>query len=227
MAMTIKTSRWAIGMALVALASAASAQTVWVSDQFEITLRTGPSTGNAIERMLPSGTALEVLERDEESGYARVRTQSGTEGWVLTRYLMNEPSAREQLTTLTQRLTNAAAEGSSLTSQLSAIRAEQDAAQQQIATLERDKGQLERELADIKRTAADVLSINEQNRALRDQLAEAEIRAETLEQQNRQLSGQSNRYWFMTGSAVLVVGILLGIWLPRIRWQRRSRYDRF
>ena len=51
---------------------------------------------------------------------------------------------------------------------------------------------------------------------MRDQLAEAEIRAETLEQQNRQLSGQSNRYWFMTGSAVLVVGILLGIWLPNL-----------
>ena len=225
--MTKNISRWAIGLALAAMAAAASAQTVWVSDQFEITLRTGPSTSNAIERMLPSGTALEVLERDEESGYARVRTQAGTEGWVLTRYLMNEPSAREQLTTLTQRLTNAAAEGSSLTSQLSAIRAEQDAAQQQIATLEREKSQLERELTDIRRTAADVLSINEQNRTLRDQLAEAEIRAETLEQQNRQLSGQSNRYWFMTGSAVLVVGILLGIWLPRIRWQRRSRYDRF
>jgi len=26
---------------------------------------------------------------------------------------------------------------------------------------------------------------------------------------------------------VLVVGMILGIWLPRIRWQRRSRYDRF
>lgn len=225
--MTFKTYKWAIGLALAVLTATASAQTVWVSDQFEITLRTGPSTSNAIERMLPSGTALEVVERDEESGYARVRTQAGTEGWVLTRYLMNEPSAREQLATLTQRLTNAAAEGSSLTSQLSAIRSEQDSARQQIATLEREKAQLERELADIKRTAADVLSINEQNRSLRDQLAEAEIRAETLEQQNRQLSGQSNRYWFMTGSAVLVVGILLGIWLPRIRWQRRSRYDRF
>jgi SH3 domain protein len=225
--MIIKKSRWPIGLALAALTAAASAQTAWVSDQFEITLRTGPSTSNAIERMLPSGTALEILERDEQSGYARVRTQAGSEGWVLTRYLMDEPSAREQLATLTQRLTNAAAEGSSLTSQLGAIRAEQDAAQQQIATLEREKGQLERELTDIRRTAADVLSINDQNRTLRDQLAEAEIRAETLEQQNRQLSGQSNRYWFMTGSAVLVAGILLGIWLPRIRWQRRSRYDRF
>jgi SH3 domain protein len=225
--MTTKIYKWAIGLLLAGLASAASAQSVWVSDQFEIMLRTGPSTSNAIERMLPSGTALEVLEQDAETGYSRVRTQAGTEGWVLTRYLMNEPSAREQLATLTRRLTNAAAEGSTLTSQLNAIRSEQEAAEQQIARLEREKGQLERELAEIRRTAADVLNINEQNRSLRDQLAAAEIRAETLEQQNRELTGQSNRYWFMTGSAVLVVGMILGIWLPRIRWQRRSRYDRF
>ena len=46
----------------------AGAQTVWVSDQFEVMLRTGPSTSNAIERMLRSGTQLEVIERDDEAG---------------------------------------------------------------------------------------------------------------------------------------------------------------
>jgi len=38
-----------------------SAEPGWISDQFEVMLRTGPSTSNAIERMLPSGTALEVV----------------------------------------------------------------------------------------------------------------------------------------------------------------------
>jgi len=220
-------TKWAIGLLCIGIAQAAAAETVWVSDQFEVMLRTGPSTSNAIERMLPSGAALEVLERDDDAGYAKVRTTAGTEGWVLTRYLMSEPSAREQLAALTKRLTNANAEGSSLTSQLGAIRGEYDSAQQQIATLEKDKKKLEEELAEIKRTAANVLSINNQNKDLRDQLAAAEIRADTLEQQNRELTAQTTRYWFMTGAAVLLVGILLGIWLPRVRWQRRSRYDRF
>lgn len=205
----------------------AQSQSAWVSDEFEITLRTGPSTSNAIERMLSSGTALEVLENDAETGYSRVRTVAGTEGWVLTRYLMNEPSAREQLASLTNRLTSATAEGSSLESQLAAVNAEYDAAGRRIAELERQKGALEAELAEIKRTAANVLSINDQNKQLRDQLATAEIEAATLEQQNRELTSQTTRYWFMTGALVLLVGMILGIWLPRIRWQRRSRYDRF
>ncbi len=212
---------------LFAASAAAQTESAWVSDQFEVMLRTGPSTNNAIERMLPSGTSLEIVESDAETGYSRVRTAAGTEGWVLTRYLMDEPSAREQLASLTSRLTSATAEGSSLESQLAALNSEYDAAGRRITELEREKSALESELAEIKRTAANVLSINDQNKDLRDQLASTEIEVATLEQHNRELTSQTTRYWFMTGALVLLVGMILGIWLPRIRWQRRSRYDRF
>jgi SH3 domain protein len=209
------------------LTGAASAENAWVTDQFEITLRSGPSTSNAIELMLKSGTELEVLDRDAETGYTQVRTGGGTEGYVLTRYLMSEPAARDQLARLTSQLTSESSRGSSLNSQLGAIRSEYDTATKKIATLEREKGDLEEELAEIKRTAANVLAINNQNKQLREQLAAEEIRVATLEQENRVLTSQTTRYWFMSGALVLVVGMVLGLWLPRIRWQRRSRYDRF
>jgi SH3 domain protein len=203
------------------------AESAWVSDRFEITLRSGPSTTNAIQLMLSSGTEVEVLENDPESGYSRVQTSGGTEGWVLTRYLMNEPAAREQLATLTSQLSSEASRGSSLNSQLGTIRSEYESATRRIQTLENDKSSLEAELAEIKRTAADVIAINRQNKDLREQLAAEEIRVATLEQENRELSSQTTRYWFMSGALVLVVGMILGLWLPRIRWQKRSRYDRF
>ncbi len=208
-------------------AGTASAQSAWVTDQFEITLRSGPSTSNAIQLMLRSGTRLEIMERDTETGYTRVRTGGGTEGWVLSRYLMSEPSAREQLQTLTSQLTSAQSEGSSLNTQLSAIRGEYDDARQAISTLESDKQRLETELAEIRRTAANVLAINDRNKQLHEELAAAETRVGVLEQENRALTSLTTRYWFMTGALVLVVGMILGIWLPRIRWQRPSRYDRF
>jgi len=214
-------------IAIAVMAPPVHAQSAWVSDQFEITLRSGPSTGNAIQLMIDSGTRLEVIEQDAESGYTHVRTQGGTEGWVLTRYLMSEASAREQLRNLSSQLTNANSRGSSLDSQLDAIKGEYDSANQQISTLQRDKAAAEKELAEIKRTAANVLAIDDQNKSLMDQLAAAQIRADTLEQENRTLASQTTRYWFMAGGLVLLIGVVLGIWLPRIRWQRRSRYDRF
>ncbi len=220
---------FAITICIIALGAPqdALAQSVWVSDQFEITLRSGPSTSNAIQLMVGSGTELQVLERDADAGYTRVRTAGGTEGWVLSRYLMSEPSAREQLQTLSGQLSSANTTGSSLTNQLSAIRSEYTTAENRIETLEREKAALEKELAEIKRTAANVLSINTENTDLHEQVMDAGIRVDILEQENRELSSQTRRYWFMTGGLVLVIGIILGLWLPRIRWQRRSGYDRF
>lgn len=211
----------------LAAAVSVRAQTVWVSDQFEINLRTGPSTSNAIRLVVPSGTPLEVLERDQELGYARVRTGGGTEGWVLSRYLMNEPPAREQLEELMSRLNTATERGSSVTSQLQALTRQHEEATSRINTLEREKQGLEQELAEIKSTAANALALDRQNKDLRQQLTDAEIKVSILEQENEELTGQKTRNWFLAGALVLLAGIVLGIWLPRIRWQRRSRYERF
>ena len=205
----------------------AEAQEAWVSDQFEVTLRTGPSTSNAIRLSISSGTHLEVLDRDAESGYTQVRTDGGTEGWVLTRYLMNEPSAREQLQRLSGQLSSETERGSSLTAQLDAIRGEYSDAEEQIATLQREKDALSGELAEIQRTAANVLAIDRQNNELQEKLTNAEIEIDGLNEEIRTLSGQSNRKWFITGAGVILLGVVLGLWLPRMRWQKRSRYDTF
>lgn len=205
----------------------ALAQSAWVSDQFEVTLRTGPSTSNAIRLSLSSGTRLEILETDAASGYSRVRTDGGTEGWVLTRYLMNEPSAREQLQTLSSQLSTASERGSSLSSQLDAIRGEQRSAEGQIRQLEREKDALTAELDSIKRTAANALAIDRQNNELQEKLTNAEIDIDRLSEEVRGLQGQTNRSWFVAGAGVLLFGVVLGLIIPRMRWQRRSRYDTF
>jgi len=203
------------------------AQSVWVSDQFEVMLRTGPNTSNAIQLMVDSGTELDILGEDVEAGYTQVRTGGGTEGWVLSRYLMSEPSAREQLEQLTGQLTSATAEGTSTTSQLNAVRGEYDSATRQIRQLEQDNSALQSQIDDITQKAANTLSIDRQNQDLRQQLTDTEIKASMLEQENDKLSGQTTRNWFITGALVLFAGVLLGLVLPRMKFQRRSRYDSF
>jgi SH3 domain protein len=215
-----------LGCGLLAVVKTLAAP-AWVSDNFEIMLRSGPSSSNAIQLMITSGTQLDVLERDEEAGYSRVRTGGGTEGWVLSRYLMSEPPAREQLATLTSQLTSANAQGTSMSSQLEAVKGQYESAGRQIRTLESERDRLESELAEIRRTAANVLSIDSQNKELQQQLTDAEIKASILEQENQELSSQQTRYWFLSGALVLLVGIISGLWLPRVRWQRQSRYDSF
>ena len=112
-------------------------------------------------------------------------------------------------------------------SQLEAIKGQYDSAGRQIRTLESERDKLESELAEIRRTAANVLSIDGQNKELRQQLTDVEIKTNILEQENQELSTQQTRYWFLSGALVLLVGIISGLWLPRVRWQRHSRYDSF
>ena len=82
-------------------------------------------------------------------------------------------------------------------------------------------------MAEITRKAANTLAIDRQNQDLQQKLTDAEIKVNVLEQEKEQLLSQSNRNWFITGSLVLFGGVLLGLILPRMKFQRRSRYDRF
>ncbi len=203
------------------------AETRYVTDQFEITLRSGPSGGHTIQRMIRSGTPLEVLERNKETGYSMVRTTGGTEGWVLTRYLIREPAARAQLEKLTKQLTQTTAKGSSIRSQLDSIKNEHNTARKQIQDLENENKRLQDELEQIKRTAADVLTINMQNKTLNEQLSTARDQVSELEKENGVLSSSKDKEWFIIGAAVLFGGLLLGLIIPKIQWQRRSRYGGF
>lgn len=203
------------------------AETSWVSDQFEITMRSGPSTENAIILMLTSGTALEVLESDAGNGYAKVRTASGREGWVLSRYLMSQQPARERIVGLTEELNRARARADSLSGQFEAVKQQQGADSAQIRGLQQDNAALASELEELKRISADVLAINADNQGLRQRLSDAEIKMNMLEEENHVLRSRQNRDWFIAGAAVLVAGMIVGLIIPRIRLRRRSRYDRF
>src|SRR3569833_4565489 len=87
-----------------ALCTTATAETRYFSVELEVTLRTGQSTQHQFVRMVKSGTAVEVLATEANTGYTKVRTPAGAEGCVLSRYLMTSPSARKQLGELTRRL---------------------------------------------------------------------------------------------------------------------------
>ena len=102
-------------------ATPAAAETRYVSDELEITMRVGASTRQRIISMLKSGTGVEVLSVDPKSGYSKVRAPNGKIGFVLTRFLMDEPSAREQVKTLNAKIQELQAEPEQIRSRLSQL----------------------------------------------------------------------------------------------------------
>ncbi|MBN4078441.1 TIGR04211 family SH3 domain-containing protein, partial [Gammaproteobacteria bacterium AH-315-C21] len=212
----------AISLLSATTSSIALAETRYVSDNLDITLRRGQGTGFQILRALKSGTVLEVLQTEAESGYSQVRTPGGTEGWVLTRFLMKEPSARAQLNAAKSRAANFEAKHNALSEQIALLSSEKTALENSRGTLDKSNNQLSNELKRIKATAGRALEMDGENKNLRSKVIKLERNNQALSQENETLKDRNARDWFMVGAGVAILSLLLGLLLSRFGGRRKT-----
>lgn len=216
-----------IPVILLLVCASAGAESRWVTDEFEVMMRSGTTTRAAIVRQLKSGTQLEVLETDAENGYTRVRTGSGAEGWVLSRYLRRSPTAQLLLPDLERKLQESEAERTRLINELSELKKSRQSLEREVGELQSANSSQEQQLDRITRLSASTIEVDQQNAQLKQRVAEAEQQIEVLEIENDQLASRANREWFLIGAAVMVAGLLLGLILPRIQWRKKSSWSDF
>ena len=209
------------------LAGNAVAENRYVSDVLEITMRSGKGTSFGITRMLRSGTAVQVLEVDKKSGYTQVRTKSGKEGWVLSRFLMNGPAARERLAAAEKSLAELELENRKLTTAMTTLTDEKKSLASNLDNLEGQSRSVSQELTEIKRTASSALAIDSENKDLKSRLVSLERQLQTVQQENESLKDRTARDWFMVGAAVVLLGIIIGLIIPKIRFRKKSSWDTF
>ncbi|MFQ5642705.1 MAG: TIGR04211 family SH3 domain-containing protein [Thiogranum sp.] len=210
---------------LFGLITTAAAETRYVSDRLEIQMRTGKGTKFRILRMLPSGTKLEVLETDQENGYTRVRAPGGVEGWVLSRLLMKGQAARDKLADAEKRLARLELENRKLSSSFDNLKKEKGGSDQERQKLSKENRRLSQELENIRRTASSSLAIDAENRELKSRIAAYERQVQSLQQENSGLKDRTARDWFMVGAGVVILGMVIGLIIPRIRWRKKSSWD--
>lgn len=213
-----------LGVALMMVAATAVGQTLYVSDQLVITVRTGPSTENSIITNLVSGDVVEVLQANAETGYTRVRIQSGVEGWVLGRYLVATPVSQDRLIIAESDLAEAQATVATLEGSVAMLAAELEVTGRRQEETETDNASLTKELADLRAASENVLSIRDQNESLRRRLNERNEEAELLAIDNDRLRSRATRDWFVAGAGVLLAGIIVGLIAPGLRRRRRSQW---
>jgi SH3 domain protein len=196
----------------------------WVTDSFEITMRSGKGNRQAIIRMLKTGTKIELLEVDNEAGYSLVRTGGGIEGWVLNRYLLRKPPPQIVMPEIEARLRTSESNRKELQAKLRTVERERDQSKRQFNSAESSGQGLQKDLDDLRRLSASAIKVDSQNKSLRQSLAESQASVEKLQIENRRLGSRANREWFIIGAFVLIVGMLLGLILPRIRWRKKSSW---
>lgn len=200
------------------LASGALAETRYISDELAVPLRRGPSNSYKIlHRGLPSGTQLEVLGEDKEAGFTHVRTQNGTEGWVPTQYLTEQPIARDRLASANRRIASLENELKTLRASAQEIRVARSDAEGRIKELTDRNEKLEAELTEIRQASATAIAQYEQNKQLRAANETLSQQVTQLTQQVRQLERNAMLQWLLAGAGLVLLGLILGAWLASRR----------
>jgi SH3 domain protein len=181
----------------------APAATLYVSDQFTVPLRRGPSNSHRILHAgLPSGTPLEVLGTDDAAGFTQVRTSNGTEGWIPTQYLSSQPVARDRLAAADRRV-------ASLEAQVKSLRQSDGRAND----LAKQNEKLQTELAEIRRISATSIANHEENTQLKASNETLQKQVTQLTERVRQLERNVMLKWLLAGGGLVLLGLLIGAWI--------------
>lgn len=208
--------------ACLAFASTATAATQYVSDQLSINMRSGPGTKYRIEKLLDAGDQLTPLGKSS-NGWTRVRTSSGQTGYVLKRFLSDQPAARDQVGDLKQRVDQLQSDNTELKKEL----AQAEHGSDELGQLKRDlvakNKSLKNQLQKIRETSADAIRISNENEKYRKQLISLRSEVDRLKHENQAL--QSRREGMKIGALILFGGIVLGLLLPMFRRRRKGNWD--
>lgn len=186
---------------------------VYITDEVDIPVRSDKTFEDNIIRSAPSGTKLQILKTDSD-GWTKIKFEK-TVGWVISRYLSNNPPARIELKELKR---TSARDTRILNTQKIKIK------------------QLETELADIKKsdknnkikalkalaekrhiekTYANSLKIEHENTRLKQLNLNLQSEVKLLKIGDTSAIENSNRLWFLYGGIVLFFGVLIGFIVSR------------
>lgn len=207
-------------------ATAAWAETRYISDQLVVSLREQPQDGSEAIVYLKTDTPVEVLEVGEQ--YMRVKTKNGEIGYIQKSYLTKEtPKAtvisrltreneglKERIRELEKQYREAFSKGDEAQKN---ILSELEEARLQIAKLEKALLNSETELAErtqayeaLKKNSENIIDITAERDRLRLSHEELTTAVTSLDEERKELLKKETIQWFLTGAGVLFLGWVIG-----------------
>ena len=194
-------------MCLIYSASVFSAESYHVSDEVKIYMHRGPSNQYKIKARISSGTPLTFIARNKETKYVHVRTNTGVQGWIESRYLANGKSVKSSLPEAKKQL------------QIS-----QQAQQEQTMKIEALSSELQQVSLQRK---TELSRINEARAKTTAQVTQFENQIVRLQAEIDGMDESNMMGWFLRGGAVAIIGIIIGLIIPNLPKRRRRTEDWF
>lgn len=207
--------------------SAQAVEKLYVKDSLDLDLRSGPSNEYRIIRFISSGEHLIVLQDESltDDRYTKVRTNRGDEGYVLSRFLQDEPIAKEKLILANREIERLKKDLDTTRQQRDEFRSSAQKFENTSSQLSKSSSELEQELEHIKSISASALALNESNQELTQKNQDLEIQLQALTTENSQLSDTRQQTYILYGGGLVFAGILAGLILPSLRGKRNSGWS--
>lgn len=208
----------AIGLMAVA---AAAAETAYVTDSIKVAVRSGPGNDQKSVGMLESGQMVEIVKPGDE--WTLVRMANGTEGYVVSRYLVSQQSGKFRADQLQEKNKALSAQAAGLVEENSRLKAENEKLAAASSAGQKEISSLRSEFEAFKTEAADFTALKAKYDAQAAELAEKKAKVAQLETQWPDILDPNNLYWFLAGAGVLLAGFFTGYSVKRQRrWSSLS-----
>ncbi|KZZ54442.1 TIGR04211 family SH3 domain-containing protein, partial [Oleiphilus sp. HI0123] len=203
-------SKIAASICLLALAiSSASAETMYIDDTLLVPLRSGEGVGfRIVHKGLKSGTKLEIIEK-LSSGYAHVKTPSGIEGYLPSRYLTAQPIAKVKLAQANQELAKLKANYEETQTQLANLKKKHQSLSKEHTQTTSELNANSKELKNIKSISANALNLDKRNRELRESNEQLRNELELIQTENLRLKDKSDSNMMLIGGGLVTLGVIL------------------
>jgi SH3 domain protein len=206
----------------------AQAETVYVTDNLNLSLRSEENNTSKVIKMIGTGTPLTIVEDNKSTGFALVRLNDGTEGYIPIRNTMKEPPSREQLDVANKNITLLQSENATIKTELNALKDSITPDTTLEKSLAKERDLLSRELNELKKTAASTLELKNQRDELQERVVNIERDLQQYKLENQALQDSANQDWFLYGGLLSLMGVVLGFILPKLNRRRgRGSWDTF
>jgi SH3 domain protein len=203
------------------------AETVYVTANLNLSLKSQESRRSKVLKALPIGTPLIVIKENKKSGFTKVRTVDGIEGYIETRHITKELPILNQSEPSSKVIESLQTENTALKTELAKVKSSITPGTSLEQSLANERDQLSRELGQLKKTAAGAIQIKNERDELQERVVNVERDLQQFKLENQALKDTANQDWFLYGGILALAGVLLGFILPKLGWRRKSSWDSY
>jgi len=210
-----------VGVTLFVLHGIVHAEFMYVTDKVEIVIREGKGMEYKIVGVARSNDKVEVLNTEGE--YANIRLASGTEGWVLSRYLTETLPKNMMITGLSGEIEQFKEKLKSAQDESSRLNDEKNSLENTRQMLEKKLLALEAENQEIRTGCADFVKLRDDHEKLKTEMKSTRESLASLTVENEDLRENTRLMWFIFGAAAVLSGFVIGMYLQSLRNKRRRQ----